>query len=77
MFSALPQTAGAAVIGKLIDSNVRVVDLSADYRFDDVSVYERTYGVTHPRPDLNAQAVYGLYAVCKTRSAAAASVASK
>lgn len=67
VFSALPQTAGAAVIGKLIDANVRVVDLSADYRFDDVSVYERTYGVTHPRPDLNAQAVYGLCEVNRDR----------
>lgn len=60
VFTALPQTAGAALVGELIDANVRVIDLSADYRFDDVSVYERTYGVTHPRPDLNKLAVYGL-----------------
>lgn len=60
VFVALPQTAGAELVGKLIDGGVRVIDLSADYRFDDVSVYEKTYGVTHPRPDLNKLAVYGL-----------------
>ncbi len=58
-FVALPQTAGAALVGELIDAGVRVIDLSADYRFDDVKLYERTYA-PHPRPDLNAIAVYGL-----------------
>lgn len=60
VFVALPQTAGAAIVGELIDNGARVIDLSADYRFDDISLYERTYGVTHPRPDLNKMAVYGL-----------------
>ncbi len=58
-FVALPQTAGASLVGELIDSGVRVIDLSADYRFDDVSLYEKAYA-PHPRPDLNAKAVYGL-----------------
>lgn len=60
VFVALPQTAGAALVGELIDAGVRVIDLSADYRFDDIELYEKTYNVTHPRPDLNALAVYGL-----------------
>lgn len=60
VFVALPQTAGAALVGELIDAGVRVIDLSADYRFDDIDLYEKTYNVTHPRPDLNALAVYGL-----------------
>ena len=60
VFVALPQTAGAALVGELTDGGVRVIDLSADYRFDDISVYEKVYGVTHPRPELNRIAVYGL-----------------
>ncbi|MCH5162906.1 MAG: N-acetyl-gamma-glutamyl-phosphate reductase [Clostridiales bacterium] len=60
VFVALPQTAGAQIVGELIDGGVRVVDLSADYRFDDVDTYNRVYGVTHPRPDLSQMAVYGL-----------------
>lgn len=75
VFSALPQTAGAEIIGRLIDAGVRVIDLSADYRFDDIAVYERTYGVTHPRPDLNAQAVYGLCEVNRDKIRSARLVA--
>lgn len=60
VFVALPQTAGAALVGELLDAGVRVIDLSADYRFDDIALYEKTYAITHPRPDLNAIAVYGL-----------------
>ena len=60
VFVALPQTEGAEICGKLIDRGIRVIDLSADYRFDDIKLYEKTYGVTHPRPDLNEKAVYGL-----------------
>lgn len=75
VFVALPQTAGAAKVGELIDKGVRVVDLSADYRFDDVALYERTYGVTHPRPDLNKLAVYGLCEINRDDIAKAALVA--
>lgn len=60
VFVALPQTAGAALVGELIDAGVRVVDLSADYRFDDIALYEKTYNAIHPRRELNELAVYGL-----------------
>jgi len=36
-----------------------VVDLSADFRFRDVSLYEQWYQ-EHTAPELNAEAVYGL-----------------
>lgn len=75
VFTALPQTAGAALVGQLMDAGVRVIDLSADYRFDDISVYERTYGVTHPRPDLNKLAVYGLCEVNRDKIKSAKLVA--
>ncbi len=74
VFVALPQTAGAEICGRLIDGGVRVIDLSADYRFDDIAVYEKTYGVTHPRPDLNAEAVYGLCEVNRDKIKSAALV---
>lgn len=60
VFVALPQTAGAALVGELTDNGVRVIDLSADYRFDDIELYNKVYGVTHPRPELKDIAVYGL-----------------
>lgn len=75
VFVALPQTAGAALVGELIDAGVRVIDLSADYRFNDIELYEKTYNVTHPRPDLNALAVYGLCEVNREKIRSARLVA--
>jgi len=60
VFTALPHAAAAETGGKLYDKGVTVIDLSADFRYDDIPLYERTYNVTHPRPKLNAKAVYGL-----------------
>ncbi len=44
----------------LLDANVRVVDLSADFRIQDVADWEKWYGMSHACPDLVAEAVYGL-----------------
>lgn len=59
-FCCLPHAASAAVISDLLDAGVRVVDLSADYRLNDVAVYEQWYGVKHPDPDRMPSTVYGL-----------------
>ena len=59
-FTALPHAASAELGGRLYDAGVRVIDLSADFRYDSLPLYERTYGVKHPRPELNEIAVYGL-----------------
>ena len=75
VFVALPQTAGASLVGELIDCGVRVIDLSADYRFDDTELYNGVYGVTHPRPDLNKLAVYGLCETARDKIRAAKLVA--
>lgn len=37
-----------------------IIDLSADYRLKDAAAYPKWYGVTHPRPDLLREYVYGL-----------------
>ncbi len=37
-----------------------IVDLSADFRFDDPSVYPEWFDVEHPAPELLTQATYGL-----------------
>lgn len=59
VFTALPHAASARLGGALLDAGVQVVDLSADFRLRDPAVYEKWYG-QHPRPELIAQAVYGL-----------------
>ena len=60
VFAALPHGESASICGKLIDLGTKVIDLSADFRYDDLSVYESTYKINHPRTDLCKEAVYGL-----------------
>jgi N-acetyl-gamma-glutamyl-phosphate reductase len=74
-FLALPHTVSAPVAATLLSRKIPVVDLSADFRFRSVPLYESVYGVTHKSPDLSSGAVYGLpevyrKALRKTRLAA-------
>jgi N-acetyl-gamma-glutamyl-phosphate reductase len=56
---AYPHGAAAEVVADLVARGVRVVDLSADFRLRDPAVYAEWYR-EHPRPELIAEAVYGL-----------------
>ena len=58
VFSCLPHGVSMGFIAQIIDS-VKVVDLSADFRLRDVSVY-RSWYQEHSNPDLLQKAVYGL-----------------
>jgi N-acetyl-gamma-glutamyl-phosphate reductase len=60
VFLALPHTASMARVPALLDAGVTVLDLSADFRLPDASVYQRWYGVEHVCPGLLPRAVYGL-----------------
>ncbi|MGZ7135602.1 MAG: N-acetyl-gamma-glutamyl-phosphate reductase [Methanobacterium sp.] len=57
VFTATPHGASMNIVPELIDRDIKVVDLSGDYRFDDISVYEKWYGLKHSAP---IEAVYGL-----------------
>lgn len=58
-FCALPHATSQAVI-KELPRDLRVVDLSADFRLRDLAEYEKWYGQPHAAPDLQQEAVYGL-----------------
>ncbi|MDR0809111.1 MAG: N-acetyl-gamma-glutamyl-phosphate reductase [Gemmobacter sp.] len=58
-FCALPHATSQAVIRDL-PRDLRIVDLSADFRLRDVAEYEKWYGQPHAAPELQAEAVYGL-----------------
>ena len=60
VFFATPHGIAQELVGRLWQSNVRIVDLSADFRLRDVSVWEQWYEQAHACPELVAQAVYGL-----------------
>ncbi len=55
-----PHAEAAVAVGEMVDRGARVVDVSADHRLRDGALYPRWSGFTHPRPDLLAEAVYGL-----------------
>ena len=59
-FLALPHTVSAPVAEALLEREKPVVDLSADFRFRSLPVYESVYGVRHKSPALSTEAVYGL-----------------
>lgn len=58
VFIGLPHGHAMEVGKALADTDVRIIDLGADYRFDNTSVYEQWYKVPHTHKD--AARVYGL-----------------
>jgi len=60
VFFATPNGVAMRHAPGLLKAGVRVIDLAADYRISDVTVWEKWYGITHASPELIADAVYGL-----------------
>lgn len=60
IFTATPQGYLAGILNDEILSQVKVIDLSADYRIKDAAVYEHWYGIEHKSPQYIEEAVYGL-----------------
>jgi N-acetyl-gamma-glutamyl-phosphate reductase len=59
-FVCYPHAESHGVVAALLDEGCRVIDLSADFRLKDPDGYRTWYGFMHPRPDLVAEAVFGL-----------------
>ena len=60
VFTATPQGLCASLVSEDVLNRIKVIDLSADFRIKDVSVYEKWYGIEHKSPQFIAEAVYGL-----------------
>ena len=60
VFFATPTGTAMQLAPSLIERGVKVVDLSADFRLEDVALWEQWYGETHACPELLSEAVYGL-----------------
>ena len=60
VFSCLPHNAGARKVGEWLAGGARVIDMSADFRLRDASLYPTWYRQPHPEPALLAEAVFGL-----------------
>ncbi|HHQ45045.1 MAG TPA: N-acetyl-gamma-glutamyl-phosphate reductase [Candidatus Altiarchaeales archaeon] len=59
VFLCLPHTKSMEAVPELLNSGVKVIDLSADYRISDKQVFEKYYCI-HKNPELLKKAVYGL-----------------
>jgi N-acetyl-gamma-glutamyl-phosphate reductase len=60
VFLATPNGVACELAPRLVQAGVRVYDLSADYRFADLAVYQYWYGVERQDTELAQEAVYGL-----------------
>ena len=60
IFFATPNGTAMNQAKELLDKGTKIVDLSADFRLQDLSVWETWYGMTHASPELVREAVYGL-----------------
>ena len=60
IFTATPQGLCASLVNEDILGKVKIIDLSADFRLKDVSVYEKWYKIEHKAPQYIEEAVYGL-----------------
>lgn len=60
LFMALPHGLSQELSQKAADQNIKVIDLGADFRFDEVETYEKWYGLEHQAKALNEEAVYGM-----------------
>ncbi len=61
LFFATPHGVSAREAPAVLDlsPDVRIVDLSGDFRLDSAALYEEHYGKAHPHPERLADAVYG------------------
>ncbi|MBN1900931.1 N-acetyl-gamma-glutamyl-phosphate reductase [Candidatus Sumerlaeota bacterium] len=60
VFLALPHKVSQEYAPSCYNAGKIVIDLSADFRFENIDLYEKTYAISHQAKDLNRKSVYGL-----------------
>ena len=60
IFTATPQGLCASLINEKIISKAKIIDLSADFRLKNRTIYEEWYKLEHKAPQYIEEAVYGL-----------------
>ena len=60
VFTALPHGVSCETVLELNKYDIKIIDMSGDFRYDDVKTYEQWYNIEHPSVDLMQSAVYGL-----------------
>ena len=60
VFFATPHGVAMSQARELLNANVKIIDLAADFRLKDTATFEKWYGIKHLCPDILSEAVYGL-----------------
>lgn len=60
VFFATPHGVAMQHAAELLAANCKVIDLAADFRLQDLTQFEKWYGMAHACPDILTQSVYGL-----------------
>lgn len=60
VFLAVPHTVALKLVPEFLEKGLKVIDLSADYRFDSADIYEKWYETQHTHSELLKEKVYGL-----------------
>ena len=60
VFFCTPHGSSMSMAKKFLDSEIKIIDLSADFRIKDKDTWEQWYGMKHEQPELIEQSVYGL-----------------
>lgn len=60
VFFATPHGVAMAQAPELLAAGVKVIDLAADFRLQDIASFEKWYKIPHTCPDLLKEAAYGL-----------------
>ena len=67
VFFATPNGVAMEQARALVGAGARIIDIAADFRIQDIALWEQWYGVKHLCPELVAEAVYGLPEVNRER----------
>lgn len=77
VFCGLPHGTTQAITKTIFSQfpKVKIIDMSADFRLRDASVYQEWYGIEHAATDIQNEAVYGLTEVYRDKIAHARLIA--
>ena len=76
IFLALPHGISQEYISQFYDKDIKIVDLSADFRLNNSEVFSEFYGAVHKRPELLTKFTYGLVEQYQTKIANSSHIAS-
>jgi N-acetyl-gamma-glutamyl-phosphate/LysW-gamma-L-alpha-aminoadipyl-6-phosphate reductase len=60
VFTATPHGGSVNLVPKLLETGLKVIDMSADFRLKNPADYDKWYGWKHAHPELLKEATYGL-----------------